>query len=62
MIAKLGYDGSLFPPPPLGDGTIIADFYRSPETLSADAAQSNKVLQQTSKSKQIERRMPTHAD
>ncbi len=39
MIAKHGYVGSLFPPPPLEDGTIpIADFYRSPETLAADVA------------------------
>lgn len=39
MIAKHGYVASLFPPPPLEDGTIpIADFYRPPETLSSDAA------------------------
>lgn len=39
MIAKHGYANSLFPPAPLEDGTIpIGDFYRSPETLAADAA------------------------
>jgi len=39
MIAKHGYISSLFPPPPLEDGTIpIGDFYRSPETLAASAA------------------------
>jgi extracellular elastinolytic metalloproteinase len=39
MIAKHGFIDSLFPPLPLEDGTIpIGDFYRSPETLSADAA------------------------
>lgn len=39
MIAKHGYVGSLFPPAPLEDGTIpIADFYRSPQTLSAEVA------------------------
>ena len=39
MIAKHGFIDSLFPPPPLEDGTIpIGDFYRSPESLSAEAA------------------------
>jgi extracellular elastinolytic metalloproteinase len=39
MIAKHGYVGSLFPPPPLEDGTVpIGDFYRSPETLAEEAA------------------------